>query len=225
VGGKAVLEQSLRQLDSDKISHFCLTEGIEWIFNPPMASHMGGTWERMIRTVRKVMAGVLDIGCRLSDEILETLLCEIEAIVNSRPITKASDDVKDAAPLTPNHLLLLRGDPVMPVGIFHDADLYKRRWRVVQYLADQFWHRWLREYIPELQRRNKWLNPQPNLSVGDLVLISDENTPRGVWPMGLITHVKESDDGLVRSVVVKTKSSSFTRPIAKCVLLEGCNEF
>ena len=86
-------------------------------------------------------------------------LCEVEAIVNGRPITKLSDDPRDLEPLTPNHLLLLRSGPATPPGNFNKGDNNsQRRWRQVQYLADVFWHRWIREYLLTLQERQKWNN-------------------------------------------------------------------
>ena len=79
---------------------------------------MRGTWERMIRTIRKTPQGLLNQYNRLTDEILETFLCEVEAVINSRPLTKLSDNMDDGAPLTPNHLLLLREGPKLPPGSF-----------------------------------------------------------------------------------------------------------
>ena len=212
---------SLALLDKEQIQSYGVGKGITWHFNPPHASHMGGIWERMIRTIRKVLAGICPSNARLSDEMLESLFCEVESIVNSRPITKVSDDVQDPCPLTPNHLLLLREQPSLAPGLFHDADLYRRRWRCVQHLADQFWHRWRGEYLHLLQSRCKWTDVHENVKVGDLVLIKEENTPRGVWPMGIIQEVFPGDDGLVRSVRIRTKSNVLKRPIVKIVLLEG----
>jgi len=221
VGAKAELEKSLRQVDKMLVQRFCLKENIDWTFNPPGASHMGGSWERMIRTVRQVLNGLFNIHTRLSDDMLDTLFCEVESIVNSRPITKVSDSIDDLEPLTPNHILLLRGCPPVSPGSFCDGDLFRRKWRVVQQLADTFWRRWLREYLPELQRRSKWHDSRRNVKVGDVVLVCDEATPRGLWPMGVVTEIKLSQDQLVRSVRVKTKSSTFLRPLSKIVLLEG----
>jgi len=221
VGGKAELEKSLQQLNESKIYRYALAKGVEWNFIPPNAPHMGGVWERMVQTVKKVLLSFSDISYRLDDELLMTFLCEVENILNGRPITKASEDVKDPAPLSPNHLLLLKECPAISPGVFQAADLYKKRWRVVQYMADQFWQRWLHEYLPELQRRNKWLRASRNLKVGDLILLCDENTPRGIWPMGLVQEVFKGGDGLVRSVKVRTKSTTLVRPIVKCVLLEA----
>ena len=116
--------------------------------------------------------------CRLTDEVLKTLFGEVEAIVNSRPLTKISDDINDMATLTPNHLLLQKEGPLPLPGMYHWSDMYCKRCRFIQYMADQFCRRWIREYLPELQRRHKWTDRQVNVNEGDVVLISDENTPR-----------------------------------------------
>jgi hypothetical protein len=224
VGAKSELSKSLSQVCDTLIKSYATKRNIEWHFNPPTASHMGGVWERSIRTVRKVLTGMLVIpasGICKSDDVLSTLFCEVEAIVNGRPITKVSDNIEDATALTPNHLLLLREGPRMPLGKFVPQDAYKQKWRQVQYLADVFWTRWLQEYLPELDRRCKWLSVKRNFCVGDLVLILSENTPRSLWPLGLIIKIFKSGDGLVRTVVVKTKSTILLRPISKLVLLEG----
>ena len=222
VGGKREMSSSLKDFDVQQIEKFCVKNQIEWDFNPPYASHMGGVWERVIRTVRKVLSGLIDtsISHKMSDEILETILCEAECIVNSRPLTKVSEDINDLSPLTPNHILMSRNHVALPPGVFREADLYRKRWRGVQHLLDLFWKQWLKQYLPELQHRVKWLKQCRNFKVGDLVLLCDENTPRGVWPMAIVTSVNVSKDGLVRTVTVRTKASSFTRPVTKLVSLE-----
>jgi hypothetical protein len=217
VGGHAEL---LKGLKEDQLREFGLKREIEWTFNPPHSSHMGGIWERLIRTVRKVMMSILT-DSRLTDDSLATLFCEVEAMVNSRPITKVSDSICDTAALTPSHLLLLREGPTSPPGNFTACDIYRRRWKHIQHLANSFWTKWLREYLPELQRRRKWLEIKRNLREGDLVLLVDENTPRSLWPLGVVVKATESSDGLVRSVQVRTKSTVLTRPVTKVVLLEG----
>jgi hypothetical protein len=221
-GGHAELKRSVKQLNSDQILADCVKINVEWVFNPPNASHVGGIWERLIRVVRKVFASVLK-GSRLTDDLLDTLFCEAEAIINSRPITKLSDNVNDAAALTPNHLLMLHGGPAPPPGLFKETEMYRRKWKYVQFLACQFWKRWIKEYIPQLQQRQKWLKSERNLKKGDVVLLADENTPRSLWPLGLIRNVKMSRDGLVRSVEVKIRASVLVRPVTKVVLLEGSN--
>lgn len=220
VGGSRELHRAIERLDAKAIAEYGVSQSIEWNFNPPLASHMGGVWERLIRTVRRVLLGISRGDYSFNDEVLSTWFCEVESMVNGRPITKVGDDPSNPAPLTPNHLLLLSGQNFGPPGNFSDYE-YSRRWKRVQHLADVFWKRWVREYLPELQVRSKWHRQKENLRVGDFVLLLNEDTPRTLWPRGLVSEVFRSGDGLVRSVQVKTKSRSFVRPVNKVVLLEG----
>ena len=221
VGGEKELREAINHWNHQQIHEFLLQESTKWTFNPPAGSHHGGVWERCIRTVRKVLAALLKEQT-LDDEGLLTLMCEVEAIVNGRPITKMSEDPKDCEALTPNHLLLLRSGPVLPPAALVKEDQYSSRWRQVQYLADVFWRRWLREYLPSLQQRQKWNAPMRNFAVGDIVLVVDEKSPRGSWPLGRIQEVyPNKSDGHVRRVKVKTMKSALERPVDKRVLLES----
>ena len=220
VGGQRELKGLLNEWNQSKIEDHLLRKEIQWCFNPPAASHMGGVWERQIRTVRSILTNLVGQQT-LSDEKLTTLFCIVEAIVNGRPITKLSDDPKDLKPLTPNDILLLRSDNVLTPGTFVRQDALKQTWRQVQYLADVFWSRWLKEYLPMLHERQKWLLPKRNFQCGDLVLLLHENTPRCQWPLGVVTQTNAGSDGLVRSVEVRTKSGLYTRPIHKLCLLEA----
>ena len=139
VRGEKDLREAVREWNQQKIHAFLLAKNIKWIFNPPAGSHHGGVWERCIRTVRKVMKALLKEQ-PLDDEGLTTLMCEAEAIINGRPLTKVSDDPRDPEALTPNHLLLLRSGPTLAPGVFSKEDCYsRRRWRHTQYMADVFW--------------------------------------------------------------------------------------
>ena len=112
----------------------------------------------------------------------------------------------------------------MPPGVFVKADLYcQRRWRQVQYLAIVFWKRWLSEYLPTLQERQKWVKPCCNFAVGDLVLVVDEKVHRSQWPVGRIVEVHPGRYGFIRSAKIVTKTSTFTRPITKLCFLEKEN--
>ena len=171
--GEKGMRESLDDWNQKSIQEFLRQRNVIWKFNPPSASHMGGSWERIIRSVRKILRALL--GQQLiSDEMLRTMMTEVQGILNSRPLTPVSSDPKDLEPLIPNHLLLLRANPNLPGGIFNKEDVYsKRRWRQVQYMSDIFWKRWLKEYLPTLQERAKWLEPGRSLEIGDLVLIAD----------------------------------------------------
>ena len=122
--------------------------------------------------------------------------------------------------ITPNHLLLFRGGESLPCGTFSRDDNYpRRRWRQVQYLANQFWTRWVKEYLPTLQSRQKWIKPHKNVAVGDIVLVVD-NSPRNSWTLGRIMEVVSDRRGIIRIVKVKMPTTILKRP-ALCMILEA----
>ncbi|XP_060768345.1 uncharacterized protein LOC132875531 [Neoarius graeffei] len=185
-------------------------------------THHGGVWERLIRLVKRVLSSTLRLQT-LDDEGFHTVLCEIEAILKGRPITKASEDVNDLEALTPNHILLLKTKPILPPGLFQKDDLYlKRRWRQVQFLSDLFWKRWVREYLPLLQERQKWMRPKRSFAVGDIMVMMDPLAPRGSWQMGRITQTYPDKRGHVHSVQLRTRTGQLERPVTKiCLLMEA----
>ena len=147
-------------MDQSKIAEFLLSKGTDWLkwkFNTPVASHMGGVWERQIRSARSILASLLNThGSSLNDESFRTLLTEVEAVINSRPLTVDNlSDSQSLVPLTPNHLLTMKSKIIMaPPGDFEKADLYsRRRWRRIQHIINEFWSRWKHEYILSLQTR------------------------------------------------------------------------
>lgn len=220
VAAERELREAIQQLDNDKIDRFLQPKGIKWIFNSPAASHQGGVWERQIRSVRRILNSLLKEQA-MNDDCLHTVMCEVESIINGRPLTSVSDDVNDIEPLTPNHLLLLKSQPLMPPGVFCKDDIYtRRRWKQVQYLADLFWTRWTREYLPLLQERQKWLKPRRNFMTGDVVLLVDSSSPRNSWVMGMIVETLPDSSGTVRRVKLKTRTSTLERPVNKLCLLK-----
>uniref|UniRef100_A0AAZ1XPU5 CCHC-type domain-containing protein n=1 Tax=Oreochromis aureus TaxID=47969 RepID=A0AAZ1XPU5_OREAU len=221
VGGESELKDAVEGWNQVQIHEMLLQK---WIFNPPAGSHHGGVWERLIRSVRKVLNSVLKMQ-NLDDEGLCTVLCEAEAIVKSRPVTKASTDPNDLEALTPNHLLLLKTKPLIPPGVFQKGDVYgRRRWRQVQYMSDLFWKRWVKEYLPQLQERQKWQRIGRNFIPGDVVIIVDDSAPRNSWVTGRVVEAISDGKGLVRQIRVKTKTGCLDRPITKVYLLQEAEE-
>ncbi|CAB4014860.1 Tyrosine kinase receptor Cad96Ca, partial [Paramuricea clavata] len=127
--GEKELREAISNWNQDKIHGHLLQKHIKWTFNPPYGSHHGGIWERCIRTIRSIMRALLKEQV-INDEGLHTMMCEVEALMNARPITKVSDDPRDLHALTPNHLLLTQSNQPLPPGVFSKTDIYsKRRWR------------------------------------------------------------------------------------------------
>ena len=176
-------------MNQKQIRDYLLRNGTDWITwhkNPPGASHMGGVWERQIRSTRNILATLLKThGHSLNDEGLRTLVAETEAIINSRPLTVESlSDINSEIPLSPSNLLTMKSDNIMlPPGVFNRPDLYsRRRWRRVQHIAGEFWSRWRKEFLQSLQARQKWDISKRNVQVGDVVLLK-EDIGRNKWPM------------------------------------------
>ena len=226
VGASNELKRCLTELDYPKVALFLSKSQCVFSFNTPSSSHMGGSWERMIRTTRQIINGILvQSPGRLDTSSLRTLLYEVMGIVNSRPIsTLTANEINQPEALTPNHLLTMKvAQPLPPPGEFTNADIYSRkRWRRVQALAEQFWSRWRHEYLSTLNPRQKWNTQQRNMKVGDVVFVMDDNIIRNQWKLGRIVTVKLSEDGKVRTVSVKLSSRVILeRPVHKLILLVG----
>ena len=221
VGGERELRESLQEFDQARISDELSQDHIKWTFMPPGASHMGGAWERLVGSVKRALKVTIGSQC-VSDEVLHTALLEVEAMVNGRPLTYVSSDSNDFEPLTPNHLLLGSSSINMSPGVFQPCELdSRRRWRRSQVLADHFWKRWRREYVPTLASRQKWLRKMRNLHEGDVVLMVETDSPRGFWPLARVVKVFPGADGTVRSVELKAAGGgTYHRPVSKVCLLE-----
>ena len=186
------------------VSAYLANDGTAWSFIPPHAPHFGGLWEAGVRSVKHHLRRLL--GDRtLTYEELSTLLCQIEACLNSRPLTSLSSDPLDLVALTPGHFLV--GEPLasLPEPAPTDASGDPvNRWHLISNLRNHFWFRWSREYLHQLQQLHKWQSQRPNLAEGDLVLVVDEILPPAKWPLGRVTGVTAGPDGLVRVAQVRT---------------------
>ena len=123
IGTHREYKEALEEVNEDKVRARLLEDNWEWInfkFNPPSASYMGGSWERQIRTVRSILAAMLEeSGRQLDDESFRTLIKEVQAIVNSRPLALNDMSSTDSPqPLTPNHLLIMKSKVLMPPKAF-----------------------------------------------------------------------------------------------------------
>ena len=143
----------------------------------------------MIQSAKIALRGILQERA-VNDDVLLTPIVGAEALLNSRPLTHVSVDPNDLEALTPNHFLLLRAHPGCNLDFPPGQQLSSRkRHQHAQELITHFWNRWLREYVPNLIERRKWLQNRRNLAVNDLVLVISPNTPRGSWPIGRVVNV------------------------------------
>ncbi|MBM6549314.1 DDE-type integrase/transposase/recombinase, partial [Streptococcus dysgalactiae] len=220
IAGESELKVMLHNVDQRKIEEDLLRHEIQWNFQPPNASHRGGLWESMIRSVRRVLAAVSNQQ-RLTDESLLTFVIEVERIVNDRPLVPVYDDPDAPRVLRPSDLLLLRPDVTSFDGEMSFTDRFTKYWRQAQHLTSAFWKRWVREYLPTLQVCQKWLHERRNVRVGDIVLLLDGGLRCGRWPKGVVTEAFLGNDGHVRHVLVKTQSGILRRDIRSLSLLEA----
>lgn len=236
VGAKNEMYNALKQMDVNHLTAFLAERQCDFIMNAPHSSHVGGVWERQIRTVRNVLRSTLSLSPgRLDDACLRTLFYEAMSIVNSRPLTVDNlNDPNGPEPLTPNHLLTMKPTGALPPpGTFIREDMYARkRWRHIQYLAEQFWNRWRREYLSNIATRQRWHISRRNLKVGDIVIERMDDLPRNEWRLARVEETVADKDGLVRKVKIRLgdqkmkregqcsgKPSIVERPIQKLILL------
>lgn len=209
-------KQEGKSLIEDTLS----SQGIQWHFICPAAPHHGGIWEAAVKSAKTHLYKICH-SALLNFEEIATLLCRIEMVLNSRPLTPVSLDPSDHEALTPNHFLiggpgLLPPEPDMaavPENRLKRFDLIKAK-------AQLFWSRWSKEYLPQLQKRGKWIKPCRNLAVGDLAVLREDNIPPLKWKLVRITQTHPGADGITRVVTVRTPSkTTMKRPVTKLALL------
>lgn len=198
-----------------QVAEDATNNGIEWKFIPPNSPHFGGLWEAGVKSVKHYLKRVASQAL-LNFEEMATLICRVEKILNSRPITSLTEDPNDFSFLTPGHFLIGDSLSAPPERDVTDIQINRlNRWQRVQHLAQNFWSRWSKEYLNQLRQRNKWKSPENSLSVGSLVLIKEDNSPSMTWPIGRVISVNVGKDGHVRVATVKTQSGIFKRCIQK----------
>ncbi|CAG7820182.1 unnamed protein product [Allacma fusca] len=206
----------LRAADNvQRVTRSLSSVGVTWHFNPPSSPHFGGLWESGVGVVKGHLKRVTGTTT-LNFEELATVLAQVEACVNSRPLTPLSSDPEELSALTPGHFLI--GGPLnaIPEPDLSEINISRlSRWQRCQQLAQEFWKRWHDDYLCTLQKRTKWSSTSANVKEGTLVLLKDERLPPMKWKLGRITATHPGKDELVRVVSVKTADGEFKRPIVK----------
>ena len=220
------------QTSDDEVTQFLRNKGIDWKFNLAKAPWWGGFFERLVRSTKRCLKKQLG-NARLAYEELMTLLCEVEAVLNSRPLTFVyAEDVEEA--LTPSHLLI--GKRLLTLPSFQvvsevpssSRETVTRRVRFQRNLADHFWKRWRKEYLLSLREHHRLVSRKQNaetINIGDVVIVHEENVRRNLWRLGRVEKLIPGRGGVTRGAVVRLgerdkKSTVVERPVGKLYPLE-----
>ena len=198
-----------------------------WKFIAPLAPWWGGWWERLIKSVKGSLKKSVGTKCLTRCE-LETVIHEVEACLNSRPLTFASGEIEHENPLTPAHFLIGRPPlvqiPTEETNVAITGQDLREREIIRRTVLDLFWKKWTNSYILNLPPIVKGFSSNCKLKKGSMVLVREDNLPRMNWPLGLIVKTFPGKDGIIRAVDVKTSKGVFTRAIQKLHYLEMDSE-
>ncbi|KRX43665.1 hypothetical protein T06_7562, partial [Trichinella sp. T6] len=192
-------------------------EHIEWKFITERAPWCGGHDERLVRSVKVALTKVLGRS-RADTEELRTVLWEIEARINDRPLTIVSDRADDDLALTPAHFLIGRELSALPDRYHHgqpvpgdsrSLTLLHRSWRYQRNMMEHIW-----------SPHGKWRQLQQQVRVGDIVLVAEQNLPRSQWALRRITELQDGIGGVARSARVKISNGIITSSVRSLILVE-----
>ncbi|XP_060756589.1 uncharacterized protein LOC132867628 [Neoarius graeffei] len=213
------LKELWRSFRKSELTDFFTDKGITWKFIVERAAWWGGFWERLVRSVKTCLKRVLG-KASLTFEELTTMLAEVEAVLNSRPLSYVHNDASEPQPLSPSHFLVGKRLTSLPPQTMISSskatnvsreDMGKR-WRYRQRLLTSLWNSWRKDYLMDLKSAHQCDTPIPTtLKVGDVILIGEDNMPRQTWKMGRIVELFSGRDGLVRSCTVRTSTGSLLR--------------
>lgn len=224
-----IVSDNGKTFKDEKVQTFCQRDGTEWKFNVEAAPWWGGFFERLVKSVKLCLKKCLR-NARLDYDEMSTSLVEVEAVLNSRPLTYVYDEMEE--PLTPSHLIVGRRILSVPAKSSFNEDVNEgtitRRVKFLQRTLDHFWNRWRAEYLTELRehhRYSKRANSLRKVRVGDIVCLHDHKIPRQRWRLGKVERLLPGRDGHVRSAVVRVKAGNsptaeFRRPLQRLYPLE-----
>ncbi|XP_022837371.1 uncharacterized protein LOC111364652 isoform X2 [Spodoptera litura] len=199
------------EVSSKDIESAVANKGIEFKFIPAYSPHFGGIWEAAVKSTKHLLRRVMSLT-HLTYEELSTCLVQIEAILNSRPLTPLSSDPSDLSYLSPSHFLIGRPLTSVPRPLLTDANIQRlQRFDRVEKLRQHFWKRFCNEYVSLLQQKTKWQTAGQDLKTGTMVLVRDANLPPLLWLLGRVVAVKTGSDGHCRVADVRTRKGIITR--------------
>ncbi|XP_055633858.1 uncharacterized protein LOC129774182 [Toxorhynchites rutilus septentrionalis] len=219
VGANKKLQQEIRSMN-DTLATTFTNANTHWSFNPPAAPHMGGVWERLVRSVKQAIGTILDAPRKPNDETLATILVDAESMINSRPLTYVPLETADEESLTPNHFLLGSSSGVKQTQsepVDYRTNL-RSSWSLAQHITDTMWKRWSKEYLPVIRRQGKWFGNVRDIHESDLVLMVGDAV-RNQYVRARVEKFR-GRDGRVRQAQVRTATAVYKRPVVRLALLD-----
>ena len=215
-GASKVIDDFYTLMNSDSavedISRYAVGAGVKWHFIPPHAPNFGGLWEAAVKAAKRVLLKV--VGDRqLAFGEMSTVLAQVEAQLNSRPLTPLSEDPEELDVLTPGHFLIGAPMNALPEPDVGDVPINRlKRYEELRRVVQNHWARWRREYFSELHNEHQRGKAVVELKVGQMVLLKEDGKTPHHWPMGRIAEVFPGPDGVVRVVSIRTRNVLYKRP-------------
>ncbi|GFS77592.1 integrase catalytic domain-containing protein [Trichonephila clavipes] len=179
--------------------HFCyfLSQvNIVAFFSPPVSPHFGGLWEAGVKSIKYYLKRVIG-NTNLTFEEFSTLLTQVEAILNSRPLVSLDcDNDPDSLNILTPHFFIGEVITFFPEHTNDDKFSLRSHWDIVQKMKLGFWRKWKIDYLSNLQNRTKWKSPNHNIKVGEIVIIKEDNIPPPTWPLGKVIETQPGKDGV-----------------------------
>lgn len=173
---------------------YATTHHFQFEFIPPRAAHFGGQWESSVKMAKGLLLKAIGNAILREDE-LQTVLVEVEAVLNSRPLVTGSNNPNDGQVIAAVHFLIGSTLGTLPSAsaqrIQEGTLTHLKRWQLVSAVKQQFWSVWSRDYLASPQQRAKWTKEERNLRIGDVVIVQKDNLPPQVWVVGVVMEVKE----------------------------------
>lgn len=223
--GSREMQRYFQIMKGKTFKNFLADHKIEWKFIPPYAPWWGGFYERMMKTIKTPLKKILGRSIYSSDEIY-TILTEVEAMVNSRPLTQVSDEPTELEYLTPASFLIGRKLINLPVKPIQFKDKSKEKKEVNKILVMQnrtlnmLWKTWREEYVRNLGTVPRKINEDTCIKAGELVMVAEPSVIRTKWIVGVVDKCKAGPDNKVRTVWVRTAGGIMSRPVQHISRLE-----
>ena len=201
---------------NDSLTRELIDNKITFRFNPPYSPHMGGIWETAVRSVKLHLFRVIGTQI-LTYEEMNTVLIQIEALLNSRPLcVLPSSDPSEPLALTPAHFLCSTPLKWIPSqDLSNQSPNRLERYQLMDKLVQSYWLRWRFDYLNSLLPRQKWTRSSTSIKEGTVVVLKEDNSPPLHWPLGLVEKTYPGPDGIVRVVDVRTRTGTHRRPVVR----------